>query len=253
MPGESATIESVMPVSTAMNGGIATCGLTSVWNSPEHLPAAHLDRADLGDHGAAGRGAAGGLEVDDAERDLAQGPAQLVERRLHGHRLSHRRSAEAAAVVLMCGNVRATTDETVLARLPSTMSGESAVRDPDQGARPCPTPPATPAATSASGRGASGGRAGAHAARAGPAARGGDHRGRARPARVGGRSGEPAPGHGLRPPARARLAASPISAALLDDVFRERVAAVVRPGTPTCSPPSSAASRSRSTRSRWPR
>ena len=27
-----------MPVSTAMNGGIAVCGLTSVWNSPSTSP-----------------------------------------------------------------------------------------------------------------------------------------------------------------------------------------------------------------------
>ena len=33
-----ATIELVMPVSTAMNGGIAVCGLTSVWNSPSTSP-----------------------------------------------------------------------------------------------------------------------------------------------------------------------------------------------------------------------
>ena len=36
--GASATIELVMPVSTAMNGGIAVCGLTRVWNSPSTSP-----------------------------------------------------------------------------------------------------------------------------------------------------------------------------------------------------------------------
>ena len=36
--GASATIELVMPVSTAMNGGIWVCGLTSVWNSPSTSP-----------------------------------------------------------------------------------------------------------------------------------------------------------------------------------------------------------------------
>ncbi len=38
MGGEPATIESVIPVSTAMNGGITWCGLTSVWNSPSTSP-----------------------------------------------------------------------------------------------------------------------------------------------------------------------------------------------------------------------
>ena len=36
--GASATIELVMPVSTAMNGGIAVWGLTRVWNSPSTSP-----------------------------------------------------------------------------------------------------------------------------------------------------------------------------------------------------------------------
>ena len=36
--GEPATMESVIPVSTAMNAGIAWCGLTSVWNSPSTSP-----------------------------------------------------------------------------------------------------------------------------------------------------------------------------------------------------------------------
>ena len=36
--GAEATIELVMPVSTAMNGGICACGLTSVWNSPSTSP-----------------------------------------------------------------------------------------------------------------------------------------------------------------------------------------------------------------------
>ena len=44
----------------------------------DHLAAAHLDRADLGDariHGLA----AGGLEIDDDEGDIAQGRAEVVE------------------------------------------------------------------------------------------------------------------------------------------------------------------------------
>ena len=36
--GASLTIELVMPVSTAMKGGIAACGLTKVWNSPSTSP-----------------------------------------------------------------------------------------------------------------------------------------------------------------------------------------------------------------------
>ena len=36
--GASATIELLMPVSTAMNAGISVCGLTSVWNSPRTSP-----------------------------------------------------------------------------------------------------------------------------------------------------------------------------------------------------------------------
>ena len=38
MDGASLTIELVMPVRTAMNGGIAACGLTRVWNSPSTSP-----------------------------------------------------------------------------------------------------------------------------------------------------------------------------------------------------------------------
>ena len=39
MFGALATMPSVMPVSTAMNGGMIVPGLTSVWNSPSHSPA----------------------------------------------------------------------------------------------------------------------------------------------------------------------------------------------------------------------
>ena len=38
MPGAVATIASVIPVSTAMNGGIGTPGFTRVWNSPTTSP-----------------------------------------------------------------------------------------------------------------------------------------------------------------------------------------------------------------------
>ena len=50
----------------------------------EHLAAAHLDRADLGDAGIH-RLAPGGLEVDDHEGDLAQGRAEIVEGELLLH------------------------------------------------------------------------------------------------------------------------------------------------------------------------
>ena len=51
----------------------------------EQLAAAHLDRADLGDRVGVRR-AAGGLQVEHDEGDLAQRRAQLVERELRGGR-----------------------------------------------------------------------------------------------------------------------------------------------------------------------
>ena len=45
----------------------------------QNLAATDLHRADLGDHRPAGRGPAGRLEVHDAEGDVAQRPAELVE------------------------------------------------------------------------------------------------------------------------------------------------------------------------------
>ena len=53
--GASATIELVMPVSTAMNAGISVVRVDQGLELAEHLAAAHLDRADLGDHRAAPR------------------------------------------------------------------------------------------------------------------------------------------------------------------------------------------------------
>src|SRR5680860_1610433 len=38
MGGAEATIESVIPVKTAMKAGIDDCGFTSVWNSPRISP-----------------------------------------------------------------------------------------------------------------------------------------------------------------------------------------------------------------------
>ncbi len=50
----------------------------------ENLTTAHLDGPDLGDHRAALHRGAGRLEVDHTERDVAQGPPQLVEAHLRG-------------------------------------------------------------------------------------------------------------------------------------------------------------------------
>ena len=78
--GAPATMPSVMPVSTAMNAGIAVSGLTSS-ELPEHVLAARLHGSDLGDAGVSGA-SPGGLEVDDHERRLPQRRPQLVERAL---------------------------------------------------------------------------------------------------------------------------------------------------------------------------
>ena len=51
----------------------------------EALASAHLDRSDLGDRAHLRRGA-GGLEVEDAEGDLGERGAEVVERPLHGPR-----------------------------------------------------------------------------------------------------------------------------------------------------------------------
>ena len=50
----------------------------------EHLAAAHLDRADLGDARVDGL-AAGGLEVDHHEGDVTQGRAEVIEGELLLH------------------------------------------------------------------------------------------------------------------------------------------------------------------------
>ena len=55
------------------------CGLTRVWNSPSTSPPRTLTAPISVIIEPAVGGAAGGLEVDDAEGDVAQRPAQLVE------------------------------------------------------------------------------------------------------------------------------------------------------------------------------
>ena len=82
MRGASATIAVVMPVSDWMNGGIGRCGLTRVWNSPSTSPPRTLT-APISVMARVGRAAAGGLEVDDDERDIGQRRAQVVEGALH--------------------------------------------------------------------------------------------------------------------------------------------------------------------------
>ena len=74
-----------MPVSTAISGGMRAAGIDQRRELAEHLAAAHLDRADLGDRLGVGA-AAGGLQVDHDEGDLPQRLVQLVESRLDVHR-----------------------------------------------------------------------------------------------------------------------------------------------------------------------
>ena len=79
--GAGATIASVMPVSTVMNGGIGRAGVDQGGELAHLLAAADLDRADLGDPVAVRR-TAGGLQVQHHERDVAQGSAELGEAQL---------------------------------------------------------------------------------------------------------------------------------------------------------------------------
>ena len=75
--GASATMALVMPVSTAISGGMCALRVDQGLELAEHLAAAHLDRAELGDR--VRLRAAGGLQVDDAERHLGQVGAEVVE------------------------------------------------------------------------------------------------------------------------------------------------------------------------------
>ena len=81
-----------------MNAGIGSAGVDQRLELAEHLAAADLDRADLGDVGT-GRAAAGGLEVDDDEGDRRQCGAELVECALdavHGRNRRCRRRQDGA-------------------------------------------------------------------------------------------------------------------------------------------------------------
>ena len=78
MRGAVATMPLVMPVRTAMNDGIGSPGLTRVCSSPSTSPPRTLT-APISVMPARRRGAAGGLEVDDDEGDVAQRDAEFVE------------------------------------------------------------------------------------------------------------------------------------------------------------------------------
>ena len=67
----------------------------------QHLATAHLDRTDLGDARPGLRRAARGLEVDDAERDVAQRSTEVVEAGLVGEGTRH--SADARRGVRQSG------------------------------------------------------------------------------------------------------------------------------------------------------
>ncbi len=87
----------------------------------EDLATADLDGADLGDHRPAGRRAAGGLEVDDAERHVAQGPTQLVEGALRlpargASRLPWPSHRPCAAISFMASTLEAATDNRTATR-----------------------------------------------------------------------------------------------------------------------------------------
>ena len=81
--GPGPTIDSVMPVSTVMTGGMVRPGLTSVWNVPRHSPPRTWTAPISVMRSVAGR-AAGGLQVDHAEGDLR--PAGCPGRRDWLHR-----------------------------------------------------------------------------------------------------------------------------------------------------------------------
>ena len=72
--GASYTIAVVIPVSATICGGMLRPGIDQCGELAEHLAAAHLDRADLGDRVVvlAAGAPAGGLQVDDDERGLPQ-------------------------------------------------------------------------------------------------------------------------------------------------------------------------------------
>ena len=107
MRGAGSTMAWVMPVSTVISGGMAQPGFTRVWNVPRHSPPRSFTAPISVMPQSVGR-AAGGLEVDHAERDVVQRRAQVVERELgpveggpvhpasiHEHAFAHKCSTDA--------------------------------------------------------------------------------------------------------------------------------------------------------------
>ena len=76
--GARSTIDSVMPVSTVIERGMAMPGLTRVWKVPSGSPPRTLT-APISVIAHVRRVAAGGLEVEHAERDLGERRAEVVE------------------------------------------------------------------------------------------------------------------------------------------------------------------------------
>ena len=87
--GRAPTIDSVMPVSIVIIGGIARPGLTKRLQRAEELAGADLDHADLGDQVGVAI-AAGGLDVEHAEGDVGQGSAEVIEGPLPAGCCAHR-------------------------------------------------------------------------------------------------------------------------------------------------------------------
>ena len=83
MRGAAATIIEVMPGQHADVGRDLPARVDQRLELAEHLAAADLHRADLGDR-AVLRRPAGGLEVDDDERDVRQRRAEFLDRHLRG-------------------------------------------------------------------------------------------------------------------------------------------------------------------------
>ncbi len=84
--GAVATMASLMPVEHRDEGGDGLAGVDERLELAQNLAAAHLDGADLGDPGARAVGGAGGLQVDHAERDVAQRAAHSSNDCCSAHR-----------------------------------------------------------------------------------------------------------------------------------------------------------------------
>ena len=76
--GAPMSIVVVMPVSTWMNGGTGPPGSTSVWNSPSTSPPRTLT-APISVIAQSAGVPAGGLQVDDDERDVRQRRPEVLQ------------------------------------------------------------------------------------------------------------------------------------------------------------------------------